>query len=302
MYDNDSRGISYSAGFFMLIAFVIGGLFMAAIISEQIWIRATGLPFKEMANQLSNPEYSKYMKIIQAVNSIVGFLLPTIATAFMLHRRPMRLLGLDRAPEIRQAGVAVLLIAASLLVATAFSYVTHLIPLSESLKASFDKMEADYANQVAGIMNLKNRTDYLIAIVLMAFIPAVCEEVLFRGGLQNYLTRSTNRPWLAIIAVSILFSIAHLSYYGFLFRVTLGIVLGAIYYYSGKLWLSILAHFVNNALAITLYYLAIREGKPMAEAMRQEDTFSFWGILALPALIALLIVFRRISTRNTRLA
>ena len=131
----------------------------------------------------------------------------------------------------------------------------------------------------------------------MAFLPALCEEALFRGGLQNFLTRGTAMPWMSIIVVSILFSLAHFSFYGFLSRFFLGIVLGALFHYSGKLWLSILAHFINNALAITVLYISIQQGKPLEEAMKQDAT-SFWGILAVPVVIILFIIFKTTSVRR----
>ena len=74
----------------------------------------------------------------------------------------------------------------------------------------------------------------------------------------------------------------------------LGIVLGALFHYSGKLWLSILAHFINNALAITLLYVSMQQGKSLQEAMKQDAT-SFWGFVAIPVVIILFVAFKRAS-------
>ena len=137
----------------------------------------------------------------------------------------------------------------------------------------------------------------MMSIALMAFLPALCEETLFRGGLQNFLTRATKSPWLSIIIVSILFSAVHFSFWGFVPRIFLGIVLGALFHYSGKLWLSILAHFINNALAITVLYISTQQGKSLQEAMKQDET-SFWGILALPLVIGLFGLFKKVSVRR----
>jgi len=100
------------------------------------------------------------------------------------------------------------------------------------------------------------------------------------------------------VIVSIIFSLAHFSFYGFLSRIFLGLVLGALFYYSGKLWLSILAHFINNALAITLLYLSTRQGEPLQEAIKQDAT-NYWGILAIPLVIVLFVAFKRASVRET---
>lgn len=295
MYDNDSKGIPYIGGFFMLIAFAIAGLVLASTIGAQVWYQFTGKSFVEMEQGMTDPANSDVMKIIQSITAIIGFFVPTIVTAALLNRKPLRLLGFSSSGiRVSQMGLAILLIGASLLVATSLSYFTNQFPISSNWKIRFDKMEDEYNRQVSAIISLKTGWDYLVALVIMAFLPAVCEETLFRGGLQNFLTRGTRRPWFSIIMVSILFSLAHFSFYGFLSRFFLGLVLGALFYYSGKLWLSILAHFINNALAITLLYVSIQQGKPIQEAMKQDAT-SFWGIIAVPVVVILFVAFKRVS-------
>ncbi len=298
MYDNDSKGISYLGGFFMLIAFAIAGLVLASVIGAQIWHQMTGRDFSEMQKGMTDPANSDVMKIIQSLTAIIGFFVPTVVTAALLNRRPIRLLGFSSTDiKLSQVGLVILLVGVSLLVATSLSYLTNSTPIPDSWKLRFDRMENEYNQQVSAIISLKNGKDYIIALIIMAFLPALCEETLFRGGLQNFLTRGTNMPWLSIIVVSILFSLAHFSFYGFLSRFFLGIVLGALFHYSGKLWLSILAHFINNALAITVLYVATQQGKPLQEAMKQDAT-SFWGILAIPVVIGLFVAFKRASERR----
>src|SRR4029077_16280547 len=111
----------------------------------------------------------------------------------------------------------------ALFVSGFLSYVNEHLPISSTLRAKFDKMESDYNDQVQAILGLNNGGEYLIALIVLAFLPALCEETLFRGGLQNFLTRATKAPWLSIVIVSIIFSLAHFSYYGFLSRFFLGI-------------------------------------------------------------------------------
>lgn len=298
MYDNDSKGISYTAGFFMLIAFAVGGLILASAISGLIWQQMTGRNFTEMSASLSNPAYSNVMKIVQSLTTIFGFFVPTLVAATLLHRRPIKLLGFPAAGiSLRQVGLVILLVGASLLVATSLSHLTNSTPIPDTWKVRFDRLEEEYNRQVSAIISLNNAKDFILALIIMAFLPALCEETLFRGGLQNFLSRGTGRPWFSIIVVSILFSLAHFSFYGFLSRFFLGFVLGAIFHYSGKLWLSILAHFVNNALAITVLYVAIQQGKPLEEAMKQDGA-SFWGFIALPVILALFLAFKRVSGRR----
>lgn len=294
MYDNNSRGISYTAGFFMLIAFAVGGLVLAAAISAPIWESMTGLKLADMEKNMNNPAYADTLKLLQVITAVIGFFLPAVVAASLMTRRPFQLLGLTERASAPQAGLVILLVGASLAVATGLSYVNAHIPIPDNWRIEFMKLEDNYNRQVEAIIRLNNTTDYLIALVVMAFLPALCEETMFRGGLQNFLSRSTNMPWLSIIIVSIIFSVVHLSFYGFLSRMFLGIVLGFIFQFSGKLWLSILAHFINNALALTVLFFYIRQGRSLHDAMK-SDAASFWGLVALPVVIVLFEIFRRVS-------
>lgn len=294
MYDNNSKGISYTAGFFMLIAFAITGIFLANIIGLQVWTAMTGKNYAEYLSGMTDPANANLYKIIQAINELIGYFFPALIVAYLLHRQPVKLLGFTSGITIRQIGLVCLITAAALFAGGALSYINHEIPIPADWKMEFDKMETSYNQQAQAILGLKSFGDYTLALVVMAFLPAFCEETLFRGGLQNFLTRSTRSPWIAILIVSLIFSAAHFSFYGFLFRFLLSIVLGWLYNYSGKLWLSILAHFINNALAVTVFYIYTRQGKPLDQAM-DESASSYWGLFALPVLIGLFLVFKRIS-------
>jgi membrane protease YdiL (CAAX protease family) len=293
MYDHNSKGISYTAGFFILIAFAITGFILYSAISVPLWTSMTGKSWQEMEKGLKDPAYSNVGKILQSISAILGFLIPAIATAALLNRKPFQLLGFSSRITPRQIGLVLVIIAVALFVAGALSYVNYQIPIPASWKARFDKMETEYDQQAQAILSLKNIWDYLLALVVMGFLPALCEETLFRGGLQNFLYRSTGSFWLSVITISIIFSAVHISFYGFLFRFLLGFVLGWIYHYSGKLWLNIFAHFINNALVITIYYIYVRQGKAMTE-VADNTASSYWGLLAIPALIILLLIFKRL--------
>lgn len=298
MYDSQSKGISYTAGFFMLIAFAVAGIILSGLVSIPIWSAMTGKSITVFQEGQFAPEDGNAMKVVQVLSTLIGFLLPAIATAFMLNRKPLRLMGFS--PQVRpnQVGLVVMIIFTALFVSFAISYFNKEIPLPAEWKLKADKWEADYNQQVTAIISLKSMSDYILALIIMAFLPALCEEALFRGGFQNFLTRSGMKPWAAILIVSIIFSAVHFSFYGFLPRVFLGAVLGLIYYYSGKLWLSILAHFINNALAITIIYSMMKEGKSIKEAMMEDNSGSWWGILLLPALIGLFMYFKKITASD----
>src|SRR5271169_6199668 len=102
MYDSNSKGISYTAGFFILIGFVVAGLLVAGLISIPVWTGMTGTSFDEMSKQMDNPAYANAAKVIQVITAITGFFLPPVLTAFLLNRKPMKLLGYSGIVQPRQ--------------------------------------------------------------------------------------------------------------------------------------------------------------------------------------------------------
>jgi hypothetical protein len=77
----------------------------------------------------------------------------------------------------------------------------------------------------------------------------------------------------------------------------LGVILGLLYQYSGRLWLNIIAHFFNNAVAVTMIYVLKTQGRSLKEAIGDNSDSAWWGIFLLPAVIGLFIVFRKIAQK-----
>jgi membrane protease YdiL (CAAX protease family) len=98
-------------------------------------------------------------------------------------------------------------------------------------------------------------------------------------------------PWLVIFITSIVFSAIHFSWYGFIPRIALGMMLGGIFYYTGNLWYSIAAHFFNNALMVTILYAQHLSGKPVD--MEVGNSAPWWsGLIGLGLVI---LLFRRLQ-------
>lgn len=126
-------------------------------------------------------------------------------------------------------------------------------------------------------------------LLMIAILPAIGEELIFRGILQNTLKDATHNKHLAIIIAAFVFSAFHFQFYGFLPRFFLGIILGYLYYASGSLWLPMLAHFTNNAFATVAYYLA--NNGHISGDIDSIGTGDGWITAALSAGILLIIYF-----------
>jgi membrane protease YdiL (CAAX protease family) len=97
--------------------------------------------------------------------------------------------------------------------------------------------------------------DVGINVLMMAILPAFGEELLFRGVLQRQFHKIVGNPHMAIMLTAIIFSAIHLQFLGFFSRAILGMLFGYLFYFSRNIWLPIIAHFINNFLALMLILL-----------------------------------------------
>ena len=95
----------------------------------------------------------------------------------------------------------------------------------------------------------------LINLVVMAVVPAIGEEFLFRGLLQRLFTSFFKNRHASIWVTAAIFSAIHMQFYGFLPRMMIGAMLGYMLVWSGSIWVPVTAHFINNALAVIFSYI-----------------------------------------------
>ena len=128
--------------------------------------------------------------------------------------------------------------------------------------------------------------DLLFAILAIAVVPAIVEELYFRASLQKIIMDWSGKPFVAILVTAIIFSAFHFSYFGFLSRMTLGIVLGLIYYYTKTIWLPILMHFINNAVGVSALY-SVRNNPKKIDQVLDTNLAYYWVILGIVLLVVL---------------
>jgi membrane protease YdiL (CAAX protease family) len=148
-------------------------------------------------------------------------------------------------------------------------------------------LEANYKQALMTMMQMHSIADLLINLAAVALVPAIVEELYFRGALQSNLKAWSGNYWIAIIVTSIIFSAFHFSYFGFLSRMGLGIVLGFIFQYTKSIWLCILMHFINNGIAIVALYSA-KGDMAKSDKIMEEHLPMYWGAFAIVLVVNLL--------------
>ena len=201
------------------------------------------------------------LKLAQGISSVLMFVVPPIVYYYITRTdRPMKALGFRKVA----APVWALVLAGVVLMYVSLPVTNQLSSWNEGLQlgGAFEKLgtwikalEDSTAAITERMLNVNTIGGLLLNLVVIALIPAVGEELTFRGVLQQGLTSRLKNPHLAIILSAAIFSFIHFQFFGFLPRMFLGLLLGYMFYITGSLWTSMLMHFLNNGTAVVLYFL-----------------------------------------------
>jgi uncharacterized protein len=205
-----------------------------------------------------NPENIPLLKFFQAFYSIGLFVLPPVLIAFVVQGKIVDYLRINKLPGLY------MLVLSLLVVLFAIPSINVLVQLNkgivfpdqfEEIERLFRKMEDNSNSTIQSFLQTNSISGYLVNILVIALIPAIGEELLFRGVFQRMFYEWSRNIHLAIILSAFIFSAMHMQFYGLLPRMVLGALFGYLFYWSQNLWLAVIAHFFNNALAVTFYYL-----------------------------------------------
>ena len=171
---------------------------------------------------------------------------------------PLRQMSLNKGLSVQQCFVASLFAVAALPMISMLADWNNSMELPSFL-ASVEEMMRQMEEQAKVLTERFLQTSSVgvmfANLFVMALLPAVCEEMMFRGWLQRVLGKSVNYH-TAIWVSALVFSAIHFQFYGFIPRMLIGAALGYLYYYTGSLWMSIIAHFTNNAAAVVFAFLS----------------------------------------------
>ncbi|MBD78847.1 MAG: CPBP family intramembrane metalloprotease domain-containing protein [Crocinitomicaceae bacterium] len=168
------------------------------------------------------------------------------------------------------------------------------LPESLSWLEEFLRASEESARQITeAFLAVNTRSEMLINIFVIAVLPAVGEELLFRGALQGTLIKHTQNKHLSIWISAALFSAIHMQFFGFFPRMILGALFGYLVVWGGSLWYSIWAHFINNGVTVLFMYLIYK-----GELSTEFETFGanegdwFYVIFSTLLVVGLIGLFR----------
>jgi membrane protease YdiL (CAAX protease family) len=179
-----------------------------------------------------------------------------------------------------------------------FTHINNLLDLRESLpgiQEYLEDAELKAEQLFESFLNVSGMGPLIINLLVVAVVPAIGEELLFRGVLQDLFIRWSKNIFLGVLITSLVFALLHFQFLSVLPRFVLGMILGYIFVWTRSLWMPVLAHFINNALAVVYYHLlykgTIERG---IENVGKPDHDPVYAILSVVIIGILLFVIRRI--------
>lgn len=294
---NQRQQISYPLQFLMLLGLFGVFAFFGTLLVLTLGSNLLGVSSMQVGDALNRPQNVNISRLLNTLGTLIIFLMPAIVFAKIVGKHPFSWLGFSKRMNGKQVLIVVLITFAGMILSGSLGMLNQKIPLPEDLLKQAQELENNYKNAMMNMAHMKSLTDYLLALLVMALAPAVFEEVLFRGAFQQVFVGWTKNAWAGIIITSILFSAIHFSFFGFLPRIALGLILGLIFYYTNNLWLSILLHFLNNGFVVTQLYILSAQGKSIDKVM-DETMPIWWGSIAL---ILLVVLFRLLLAESNQL-
>ncbi|PRY11011.1 hypothetical protein CLV24_112138 [Pontibacter ummariensis] len=246
----------------LLLVFMSGGYFVATFIYSLLvnWIYGVSV-FELMdvvANPAAHPQGPAIMLLLQGVLQFFSFIVAPLVLLRSVNY------GIDTYLNWKVRPLVGLVLLSGLLIVLIMPANSVIINWNAELDfpafmEGFERWAREQEDQLAELTRMITRFEtvpqLLVGLLVFALIPAIGEELVFRGITQRQLFRWIGNTHAAIWVAAIIFGAIHVQFFGFLPRVLLGALFGYLYFWSGRISVPIMAHFVNNGFTVLMLYL-----------------------------------------------
>lgn len=243
---------------------------------------------------------TSWLLVEQGVVSTLTFIVGAFLYIYLTHKNPMAYLGMTPTGNIWLYIIASIAMFCIMPLVSATAVWNDSLKLPQALQEleKLMRLMEDTANDFTiQLMSESGAVHLFSALFVMAFIPALGEELLFRGCIQKGLENKIGNAHVAVWVTAFIFSFIHFQFYGFLPRAILGVALGYFYVYGKSLWIPIWAHFLNNATSVLAYKMLYQEtGETNLSTMGAPQELLFpaiaGGLLYAAAMLFFVLVAR----------
>ena len=236
--------------------------------------------------------------VAQGANSLILFIItPLFYLHFYENISPKSVLNAGNKPNSKVLLITAILVIVYMPISAYTAFWNESINIPGGFGEFAKKMEEQLKELTLYMVDFQSVPEFLLGLFIIAVIPGIGEELLFRGVIQNKLQKSIGNVHLAIWITAFFFSAFHMQFYGFIPRLLLGGLFGYLYIWSGSIIVPMLAHFVNNGFTLLMMYLN-KSGTSDIE-IDSPESYSLVGALISIILVSGIIwYFRQINTKN----
>jgi len=217
--------------------------------------------FMTLLGDYNDPKTITLLQYLQVLQSFGLFIFPALLAGYFFERSSTKYLHLDKPSRWQIYLLTLVIMFAALPFINWMVNVNEMMKLPGFLKGMEDWMkstEEEATKLTDAFMKMPTPGGFLFNLVMIALLPAIGEEFLFRGLLQRLLKEWLKNIHVAIFISAFFFSALHMQFYGFVPRMMLGVLFGYLFYWSGSLWVPVWAHFINNGAVVIVAYLCQR--------------------------------------------
>ncbi len=299
------NNISASQQLLLLVILTLSSWFLFSIVGTLVAILFWGSEaFTNTIALLNNPSFLKYFQVIQSIGL---FIVPPIL--FRILTRGYFFSSTKFSTRLNKPYTVIIILLVILIVIAAQPFISFLGVFNNGIvlpdfMANIEawmrekELQAQIATEL--FLTTSNWTQSLLNVVIIAILPAIGEELMFRGALQSILKSIFKNPHIAIFVTAAIFSAIHIQFFGFLPRFLLGVIFGYLMVFGKNIWLPILAHFINNFMAFLMYqsYAANNTDNinPLEAGPEYPDLI--WVCLSILGTAGLLWLIKRIINKN----
>ena len=246
--------------------------------------------FQALENQ---PLAQQYLFIAQALTALVSFILVPLLVIFFVWPDLQLIFTthFHRFGELLLLAVLITIVSVPIIACLSeFNRdILHLPAQYQGVEDWMKSSEAEAEKLTNLLVYFSNYKQLMWGLLVIAILPALGEELLFRGVIQTQLTKALLNPHLAILITGFLFSFIHFQFFGFIPRMFLGVIFGYLFYWSGSIWVPVCMHFTNNALS----YFAMNFYKQQKIQVDLESTKDLSPLLiAISGILFIFLLFR----------
>lgn len=231
------------------------------------------------------------LKIIQICSSFGMFVVPALLFAKIERKNWANYLKLHTTSYLLIVLTALIMLASMPILewVTAWNQKMEFPAILKSIEQWMRNKEDTAKEFVNNLLVMHTKNALLINLLTLAIIPAVGEELIFRGCLQRIFSRWVGNQQAGIWIVAFIFSAIHLQFFGFLPRMLLGALFGYLLLWGGSLYVPIFAHFINNAMVVIVSYVYQQQGIAMDQFDRTEP--STWYICLVSFAVTTILLY-----------